>query len=113
MEPIDMKKIYAGNHYGCYSFRGKYLPAKDLKIGTKVICLASRLSASNWQRKTNINHGWVPINGIVTNILANGNRVVTLNQNEINLWEKPIGKETEEQYVGGIGYHADHIIKIY
>jgi hypothetical protein len=113
MKTIDMKKIYAGTCYGCHGYEGSCLPAKDLEIGTKVICLASRLSASNWQRKTNVNHGWVPINGTVTDILPNGERVVELNQDEVNMWEKPIGKETEMQSVGRIGHHVDHIIKVY
>lgn len=108
---ITKEIVYQGSKYGCYEFRDQYLPAKNLKVGAKVVCMVSRLSSSNWQEKTNVNHGWVAIDGIVTDIESNGKRCVTLDASQIENWEKPIGKEKSYQSLGCIGYPVDHIVK--
>lgn len=107
-------KVYEGDQYGCQEFlKESFLPAKNLKIGAKVICLCSRLSGSydSWLQKTTKNHGWVKIEGIISDIKENGKRVVTLDSDQVNEWKKPIGKERLESYIAGTGYSVDHIIE--
>lgn len=111
---LDRSRIYDGSPQSFYGFDGPLLPAKDLQVGDEVVCLASRLSGNydHWQQKTNKNHGWVLIDGIVTDIKPSGERVVTLDDKQVEKWRKPIGAEREEQYVGGMGRHVNHIVAI-
>lgn len=110
-------KIYKPvNSYGFHLLKDifTFLPAKDLPIGTKVICLEARLcgSIASWLQNTSKNHGAVKISGEVVEIKPNGERVVKLNEDQRKSWAEPIGNERVKSYIGGVGFPVDHIIEI-
>lgn len=104
------------NYYGTKDYAPgcvEYLPAKDLNVGDKVVCLISRLSSgSAWLKNTSQYHGWYECPGIISSIRDNGMRKVTLDEERVLELKTLCGKEQYESHIGGVGNHVDHIIKI-
>jgi len=100
--------IIKGNKCGrCWYPEERFIKAKDLKEGNKVMFLAFR---GNYDGCKNLNNGWIEIRGVI-HIKDTGERKVIPNKKDVEKWEKPIGKEQFKQCFPYFVCHNEKITK--